>query len=462
MESILLVGGKGTRLRPLTINTPKPMLPVAGVPFTEHQIALAREAGITRIALGTSYRAEVFSDYFGDGQQFGVELDYRVEDEPLGTGGAIRNAADALTCGPDDPVVVFNGDVLTGLDIGALVGAWREADADVAIYLTRVEDPRAFGLVPTVGDRVTAFLEKPQTPEEIVTDQINAGCYIFRRSVIDQIPADRPVSVERETFPGLLEAGRTVVGWVDPGYWLDLGTPLAFARGSADIVLGKVHSRPCRVSRGVPDCYGCAGRWNRGRRHIRGLRCRCRSRQRGVRFSHLRWCPDRARLCDRGQHRRCGSDHRGWLQPALGGHRGRGQDRYGQRAARRCPGLARCHPAGLRSSVLLGSVTSGDLAPIQRTSQWSPSSAGSRSRGGAAGQPMAIAPKGCQEGLTPSTSVTTGGQNTVLEIHAEPSPSADKLTSRFSTAAPPRRGRDPARSRCVGHRGRCERRPSSR
>lgn len=242
MESILLVGGKGTRLRPLTINTPKPMLPVAGVPFTEHQIAIAREAGVTRISLGTSYRAEVFSDYFGDGSQFGVELDYRVEDEPLGTGGAIRNAADALSCGPDDPVVVFNGDVLTGLDIRSLVAAWREADADVALYLTRVKDPRAFGLVPTVGDRVTAFLEKPQTPEEIVTDQINAGCYVFRRRVIDEIPADRPVSVERETFPGLLEAGRTVVGWVDPGYWLDLGTPLAFARGSADIVLGKVHS----------------------------------------------------------------------------------------------------------------------------------------------------------------------------------------------------------------------------
>ena len=242
MESILLVGGKGTRLRPLTIKTPKPMLPVAGVPFTEHQIALARRAGVTRIALGTSYRAEVFSDYFGDGEGFGVTLDYRVEDEPLGTGGAIRNAADALTCGPDDPVIVFNGDVLTGLDITALVQAWREADADVALYLTRVKDPRAFGLVPTVGDRVTAFLEKPQTPEEIVTDQINAGCYVFRRRVIDEIPAGRPVSVERETFPGLLDAGRTVVGWVDPGYWLDLGTPLAFARGSADIVMGKVHS----------------------------------------------------------------------------------------------------------------------------------------------------------------------------------------------------------------------------
>ncbi len=138
--------------------------------------------------------------------------------------------------------MVFNGDILTGLDIGALVQAWRDAEADVALYLTRVEDPRAFGLVPTRGERVTAFLEKPQTPEEIVTDQINAGCYVFRRSVIDEIPAGRPVSVERETFPELLAADRTVVGHVDPGYWLDLGTPLAFARGSADIVMGRVAS----------------------------------------------------------------------------------------------------------------------------------------------------------------------------------------------------------------------------
>lgn len=242
LESILLVGGKGTRLRPLTINTPKPMLPVAGVPFTEHQIAIARAAGVTKVALGTSYRAEVFSEYFGDGSDFGVALEYRVEDEPLGTGGAIRNAADALSCGPEDPVIVFNGDILTGLDIKGLVAAWEQADADVALYLTRVEDPRAFGLVPTHGERVTAFLEKPQTPAEIVTDQINAGCYVFRRRVIDEIPAGRPVSVERETFPQLLAAGRVVVGHVDPGYWLDLGTPLAFARGSADIVQGVVRS----------------------------------------------------------------------------------------------------------------------------------------------------------------------------------------------------------------------------
>ena len=139
--------------------------------------------------------------------------------------------------------MVFNGDVLAGVDIAGLVAAHRAADADVTLYLTRVEDPRAFGLVPTDADgRVTAFLEKPTTPEEIVTDQINAGCYIFRRSVIDSIPFGRKVSVERETFPGLLASGATVLGVVDDSYWLDLGTPLAFVRGSADLVLGKIDS----------------------------------------------------------------------------------------------------------------------------------------------------------------------------------------------------------------------------
>ncbi len=243
LQAILLVGGQGTRLRPLTISTPKPMLPVAGFPTTEHQIARAREAGVQRIVLGTSYRAEVFEDYFGHGEKFGIQLEYAVEDEPLGTGGAIRNAAEKLTCGPDDPVIIFNGDVLTGLNIEALVQQWRDTNADVALYLTRVEDPRAFGLVPTDGDgRVLEFREKPKTPEEIVTDQINAGCYVFRRSVIDQIPVGRPVSVERETFPSLLENGAHVIGVVDDGYWLDLGTPLAFAQGSTDVVRGHAPS----------------------------------------------------------------------------------------------------------------------------------------------------------------------------------------------------------------------------
>lgn len=243
LEAVMLVGGKGTRLRPLTITAPKPMLSVAGAPVTEHQIARARDAGVTRIVLGTSYRAEVFSEYFGDGTDFGVELRYVVENEPLGTGGAIRNVVDALESGPDDPVIIFNGDVLTGLDIASMVSAWREADADVAIYLTTVDDPRAFGLVPTDDDgNVVAFLEKPETEEEIVTNQINAGCYIFRRSVIDEIPAARVVSVERETFPALLERGAKVIGFVDTGYWLDLGTPLAFVQGSRDLVTGTAPS----------------------------------------------------------------------------------------------------------------------------------------------------------------------------------------------------------------------------
>lgn len=242
-EAILLVGGKGTRLRPLTVHTPKPMVPAAGVPFLTHQLARARAAGVEHIVLATSYLAEVFEPYFGDGSALGLHLEYVTEQEPLGTGGAIRNVASRLHSAPDDPVLIFNGDILTGLDIAALVGTHRTSGADVSLHLTRVEDPRAFGLVPTDDTgRVTAFLEKPQTPEEIVTDQINAGAYVFNRSVIDTIPAGRPVSVERETFPGLLADGAHLQGMVDSTYWLDLGTPQAFVRGSADLVLGRAPS----------------------------------------------------------------------------------------------------------------------------------------------------------------------------------------------------------------------------
>ncbi|MGX1885992.1 sugar phosphate nucleotidyltransferase [Streptomyces sp. NPDC055287] len=242
-EAILLVGGKGTRLRPLTVHTPKPMVPAAGVPFLTHQLARARAAGVEHIVLATSYLAEVFEPHFGDGSALGLHLEYVTEEEPLGTGGAIRNVASRLHSGPDDPVLIFNGDILTGLDIGALVATHTTSGADVSLHLTRVEDPRAFGLVPTdPTGRVTAFLEKPQTPEEIVTDQINAGAYVFRRSVIDTIPSGRPVSVERETFPDLLSSGAHLQGMVDSTYWLDLGTPQAFVRGSADLVLGRAPS----------------------------------------------------------------------------------------------------------------------------------------------------------------------------------------------------------------------------
>ncbi|MBS2539453.1 NDP-sugar synthase [Catenulispora sp. NF23] len=242
-EAILLVGGKGTRLRPLTVNTPKPMLPVAGVPFLTHQLVRAKDAGVHRVVFATAYKAEVFEEYFGDGSDLGLELVYVTEEVPLDTAGAIRNVADRLTSAPDEPVLVFNGDILSGVDIGALVAAHRERGADVTLHLSRVTDPRPFGLVPTDAEGwVTAFLEKPQRPEDIVTDQINAGCYVFQRARIDEIPAGRRVSVERETFPGLLTAGAKVLGVVEQSYWLDLGTPTAFAKGSADLVMGIVTS----------------------------------------------------------------------------------------------------------------------------------------------------------------------------------------------------------------------------
>lgn len=243
LEAILLVGGQGTRLRPLTNETPKPMLPVAGRPCTEHQIARLREAGVTRVILGTSYRAEVFAEYFGDGSAFGVELVCVTETEPLGTGGAIRNVLSELRSGPNDPVLILNGDVLSGHDMAAQVAQHHERAADVTLHLINVDDPRPFGLVPTDADgKVLAFLEKPQRPEDIVTHQINAGCYVFARRVIDKIPSGRVVSVERETFPELLKSGAPVFGWIEDAYWLDLGNPLAFAQGSRDLVTGKAPS----------------------------------------------------------------------------------------------------------------------------------------------------------------------------------------------------------------------------
>ncbi len=235
-DAVILVGGLGTRLRPLTLSAPKPMLPTAGVPFLTHLITRIRDAGVGHIVLGTSFRAEVFEDYFGDGTAFGVELEYAVETEPLGTGGGIRNVTGRLRAGPDDTVLVLNGDNLVGVDLAELSASHEDRDADVTLCLTKVSDPRAFGCVPTDADgRVSAFLEKDPNP---VTDQINAGLYVFRRSVIDTIPAGRPVSVERDTFPGLLRAGVRMFGHVDSAYWRDFGTPGDFVAGSADLVLG--------------------------------------------------------------------------------------------------------------------------------------------------------------------------------------------------------------------------------
>ncbi|MGJ4071093.1 sugar phosphate nucleotidyltransferase [Corynebacterium macclintockiae] len=232
-DAVILVGGKGTRLRPLTNSIPKPMLPVAGAPFLEHLLSRIKEAGMTHVVLGTSFKAEVFEEHFGDGSHLGLEIEYVVEDEPLGTGGGIRNVLDHLRY---DRAMVFNGDVLGGTDLQAVLNTHVEQEADVTLHLLRVSDPRAFGCVPTDADgRVSAFLEKTEDPP---TDQINAGSYVFNRSVIEKIPAGRPVSVEREIFPGLLEAGARVFGHVDQAYWRDMGTPADFVRGSSDLVRG--------------------------------------------------------------------------------------------------------------------------------------------------------------------------------------------------------------------------------
>lgn len=237
-SAILLVGGKGTRLQPLTNNSPKPMLPVGGVPFTEHQIIKAREAGISEIVLATSYLAEIFQPYFGDGSKFGIAVKYAVEEVALGTGGAIHNAAKLLA--PADQVVIFNGDVLSAHDLTKQIKFHEEKAADVTLYLTEVADARAYGSVELLaGERVKSFLEKMENPP---SNLINAGCYVFNRNVIDEIAEGKVVSVERETFPQLLAADKKVFGFIDRSYWLDIGTPAALIKGSKDLITGKVFS----------------------------------------------------------------------------------------------------------------------------------------------------------------------------------------------------------------------------
>jgi mannose-1-phosphate guanylyltransferase len=233
IDAIVLVGGQGTRLRPLTCSAPKPMLPTAGVPYLAHLLSRVRAAGVRHVILSTSYRADVFAAHFGAGQGLGLELEYVTEEVPLGTGGGIRNVASRLR---GDDVLIFNGDVLSGVDLEALTKTHGAGGADVTLHLTQVPDARAFGSVPTDPDgRVLAFLEKSPEP---VTDQINAGCYVFTRAVVESIPTGRPVSVERETFPGLLAGGATVLGYVDASYWLDIGTPANFVQGCRDLVTG--------------------------------------------------------------------------------------------------------------------------------------------------------------------------------------------------------------------------------
>lgn len=254
VDAVVLVGGQGTRLRPLTLSAPKPMLPTAGLAFLTHLLSRIAAAGVRHVVLGTSYKADVFESTFGDGSKLGLEIEYVFEAEPMGTGGGIANVTDTLRY---DTAMVFNGDVLSGCDLGALLDAHERNAADVTLHLVRVGDPRAFGCVPTGEDGVvTAFLEKTEDPP---TDQINAGCYVFKREVLDRIPRDRPVSVEREVFPALLSDGLRVCGYVDATYWRDMGTPEDFVRGSADLVRGIAPSPALGGHRGEKLVHDGAG-----------------------------------------------------------------------------------------------------------------------------------------------------------------------------------------------------------
>ena len=247
-KAILLVGGRGTRLAELTKNTPKPMLKVAGAPVTEHQIARAQAAGVTEIVLATSYLAEVFEPYFGDGSKFGISIKYAIEEQPLGTGGAISNAAKALNLAKDESVFIFNGDVLSGHDLKAQAQFHESKGADVTLHLVRVDDARAFGCVPLDLDgKVLEFLEKMDQPK---VNTINAGCYIFKGSAIEQIPQESVVSVERQTFPELLKSKGALYGYIDDSYWIDMGTPGSYIKASKDLILNPAISP---ATRGVVD-----------------------------------------------------------------------------------------------------------------------------------------------------------------------------------------------------------------
>ena len=237
MKAVVLVGGFGTRLRPLTLHTPKQMLPIVDRPMIEWVLAHLARHGVDEAVLSLGYRTDDFERAYPDNSCAGVKLHYAVEPEPLDTAGAIRFAA--LDAGIDERFLVMNGDVLTDLDIGALVDFHVRSQAEGTITLHEVDDPSRYGVVPTDdAGRVIAFVEKPP-PGEAPTNLINAGTYVLEPSVLDRIPPDRKVSIERETFPAMVAEG-TLFATSDRGvYWLDTGTPETYIRAQLDVVEGR-------------------------------------------------------------------------------------------------------------------------------------------------------------------------------------------------------------------------------
>ncbi len=262
MKAVVLVGGEGTRLRPLTYTTPKQLLPIVETPMLERVLGHLATHGIKQAVLSLGYRPEAFTRAYPDGIVAGVSVTYAVEPEPLDTAGAIRFAA--LHAGIDDTFVAVNGDVLTDGDVSALVAFHARVGASATIYLSPVEDPSRFGVVDTDRDgRVLAFVEKPP-PGEAPTNLINAGIYVIEREVLERIPAGRRVSVERETFPSLAGDG-SLFALADDAYWLDTGTPEAYLRAHRDLLDGLRGEPPTAGAR-----RSAQGPWELGNPSISG------------------------------------------------------------------------------------------------------------------------------------------------------------------------------------------------
>jgi len=242
VKAVVLVGGEGTRLRPLTYGTPKPLLPVANQPFLERQLTWLGRHGIDEVVLSVGYLPDAFTEHFVGECFDDLRLRYAVEDEPLGTAGAIRYAADIA--GIDERFVVCNGDVLTALDLGELMAFHDASGAEATIHLVPVPDPSAFGVVPTYDDgEVREFVEKPP-PGEAPTHWINAGTYVLEPSVLERIPRDRNASIERETFPSLLDERGHLYALARDVYWLDIGTPHKYREAQTDVVRGALGTPP--------------------------------------------------------------------------------------------------------------------------------------------------------------------------------------------------------------------------
>ena len=241
MKAILLAGGKGTRLRPLTLNTPKPIVPIFNRPFLMYQLDQLRQVPeITEVILSLNYQPRRIEETFGDGEALGLKISYAVEPQPLGTGGAIKFSAQTV----QDSVIVLNGDVLQQIDLAAVVARHRERRAKATIVLTPVDNPTAYGLVETDEDgNVRRFLEKPKA-DEITCNTINAGVYVLEPETLDRIPDNENYSIERQYFPSLVANGETFVAYVNDGYWIDIGTPEKYRQVHRDIMDGRYPAEP--------------------------------------------------------------------------------------------------------------------------------------------------------------------------------------------------------------------------